>query len=93
MTDMTRYQMNPPETSGRSPKERLELGQEVLDKWHKILVATKKAQMQLPPDKFPAEKFLPWGRPRDLDAMPVVVWIKRQPNAWIGRRRKKPRMH
>ena len=31
----------------------------MLEEWHKILVATKKEQMQLPPDKFPAEKFLP----------------------------------
>ena len=75
MTDMTRYQVMPPERSGKSRKECRQLGREVLDKWYKILLATKKEQMQLPLDKFPA---VPWDI-EDLDTMPVVVWITRQP--------------
>ena len=80
MTDMTRYQVNPPETSGRLWEERESLGLEVLRMWREILVSTKKEQMQLALDKFPEESFLPWGLPRELNEMPVALWIKRQPS-------------
>ena len=84
MTDMTRYQVNPPETSGRLWEERESLGLEVLRMWREILVSTKKEQMQLTSDKFPEESFLPWGLPRELDEMPVALWIKRQPRVCIN---------
>ena len=80
MTDMTRYQVIPPETSGRFWKEREQVGLDLLRWWRKILVSIKKEQMQLPADKFPEMKFLPWGLPRELNDMPVALWLKRQPN-------------
>ena len=80
MTDMTRYQVIPPETSGRLWEERERLGLEILRWWREILVSTKKEQMQLTADKFPEERFLPWGLPRELNDMPVALWLKRQPN-------------
>ena len=82
MTDMTRYQVIPPETSGRLWEEREQLGLEILRWWRKILVSTKKEQMQLPADKFPEMRFLPWGLPRELNDMPVALWLKRQPDVW-----------
>ena len=80
MTDMTRYQVIPPETSGRLWEKRERLGLEILRWWREILVSTKKEQMQLTADKFPEERFLPWGLPRELNDMPVALWLKRQPN-------------
>ena len=80
MTDMTRYQVIPPETSGRLWEKREGLGLEILRWWREILVSTKKEQMQLPADKFPEMRFLPWGLPRELNDMPVALWLKRQPN-------------
>ena len=81
MTDMTRYQVIPPERSGRSMNECRKLGREVLSMWYAILHATKKEQMQLTgPGTWPTDKFLPWDI-HELDTMPVVVWIKRRPDA------------
>ena len=79
MNDMTRYQLLLPTTTGTALNERHELVREVLSMWRKILYATKKEQMQVDdPGRWPTEDFLPWAV-TDLDSMPVVVWIKRQP--------------
>ena len=80
MTDMTRYPVIPPETSGRFWKGREQKAFKFLRWWRKILVSTKKEQMQLPAERFPEMKFLPWGLPRELNDMPVALWLKRQPN-------------